>query len=119
MSALHALFSSIAFLRLNKKGENCTRCGNCYRVCDVGIKAIADDLEHKYIVKDDCMLCLKCVEACPENDCLKASFLTVPVFSSTEEGFFKRNLHLDQEMQGPSFEMNKEEKKKNDESETK
>jgi len=119
MSALHALFSSIAFLRLNKKGENCTRCGNCYRVCDVGIKAIADDLEHTYMVKDDCMLCLKCVEACPENDCLKASFLTVPVFSSTEEGFFKRNLHLDQEMQGPSFQIDKEEKKKNDEPETK
>jgi len=119
MSALHFLFSSIAFLRLNKKAESCTRCGNCYRVCDVGIEAIADDLEHKYMVKDDCMMCLKCVEACPEDDCLKASFLTLPVFSSTEEGFFKRNLHMDQEMQGPSFQIDKEEKQKNDEPETK
>jgi len=102
MSALHSLFSRIGFLRLNKKGENCTRCGNCYRVCDVGIKAIADDLEHTFMVKDDCMMCLKCVEACPENDCLKATFLSIPVYSSTEEGFFKRNLHLDPEMQNPS-----------------
>jgi len=102
MSALHSLFSRIGFLRLNKKGENCTRCGNCYRVCDVGITAIADDLEHTFMVKDDCMMCLKCVEACPENDCLKATFLSMPVYSSTEEGFFKRNLHLDPEMQNPS-----------------
>jgi len=115
MSALHYLFSSIAFLRLNKKGENCTRCGNCYRVCDVGIKAIADDLEHTYMVKDDCMMCLKCVEACPENDCLKASFIRVPVFSSTEEGFFKRNLHLDREMQSPTSGSKQEKKKTKDE----
>ncbi len=115
MSALHSLFSSIAFLRLNKKAENCTRCGNCYRVCDVGIKAIADDLEHKYIVKDDCMMCLKCVEACPENDCLKATFLSLPVFASTEEGFFKRNLHLDKEMQRPSQSSHMEENKSDEE----
>ncbi len=118
MSALHSLFSRIGFLRLNKKGENCTRCGNCYRVCDVGIKAIADDLEHTFMVKDDCMMCLKCVEACPENDCLKATFLSVPVYSSTEEGFFKRNLHLDPEMQKPS-DMQKRRDIKNDESEDK
>jgi len=102
MSALHSLFSPISPLRLNKKGDNCTRCGNCYRVCDVGIKAIADDIEHKYMVKDDCMMCFKCVEACPENDCLEVSFVKVPLFTSTEEGFFKRNLHLDNDMKNPS-----------------
>ena len=119
MSALHFLFAKIAFLRLNKKGENCTRCGNCYRVCDVGIKAIADDIEHKYMVKDDCMMCLKCVEACPENDCLEASFLTIPVFTSTEEGFFKRNLHLSHEMQKPLNTTKKDEQKTSDEPDTK
>lgn len=110
MSALHFLFSKIALLRLNKNGENCTKCGNCYRVCDVGIKAIAEDIDHSYIVKDDCMMCLKCIEACPENDCLKASFLTLPVFESTEEGFFSRNLHLDHEMQKPSQKVIEDEK---------
>jgi len=102
MSALHSLFSPISLLRLNKKGENCTKCGNCYRVCDVGIKAIAEDIEHKYMVKDDCMMCLKCIEACPENDCLEATIIKSPLFTSTEEGFFKRNLHLNKEMQKPS-----------------
>ncbi len=85
----------------------------------MGIKAIADDLEHTYMVKDDCMMCLKCVEACPENDCLKASFLSLPVFTSTEEGFFKRNLHMDHEMQIPSQTKKNEELKTDDEPESK
>ena len=95
MSALHYIFSRASLLRLVKDGEKCTRCGNCYRVCDVGIRAIADDLEHKNIVKDDCMMCLKCVSACPEDGCLKASFLGLPVYESTAEGFFRRRLKED------------------------
>lgn len=90
MSALQYVFSKAALLRLTKDGAKCTRCGNCYRVCDVGIKEIADDVESKNIVKEDCMMCFKCVSACPEEKCLKVSFVGIPVYESTEEGFFKR-----------------------------
>jgi polyferredoxin len=90
MSALQYLFSKAAFLKLKKTGSKCTRCGDCYRVCDVGIKGIADDVESRNIVKDDCMMCFKCVAACPEHKCLEVSFLGLPIFTSTEEGFFRR-----------------------------
>jgi polyferredoxin len=90
MSAFHYIFSKASLLKLTKNADKCTRCGNCYRACDVGIRAIADDLEHKNIVKDDCMMCLKCVEACPEEKCLQVTFVGLPIFESTEEGFFKR-----------------------------
>ncbi len=90
MSALQYIFSKMAFLRLTKDGEKCTTCGNCSRVCDVGIKEIADDVVSKNIVTDDCMMCFKCVGACPEKDCLKVTFMKVPLFTATEEGFFKR-----------------------------
>ena len=90
MSAFHYIFSKASLLKLTKNADKCTRCGNCYRACDVGIRAIADDLEHKNIVKDDCMMCLKCVEACPEEKCLQVKFVGLPIFESTEEGFFKR-----------------------------
>ena len=95
MSALHYIFSRASLLRLTKNGDKCTRCGNCYRVCDVGIRAIADDLDHKNIVKDDCMMCLKCVSACPEDDCLKATFLGIPLYESTAAGFYRRRLKQD------------------------
>lgn len=90
MSAFHYIFSRAGLLRLTKNGNKCTRCGNCYRSCDVGIRAIADDLEHKNIVQDDCMMCLKCVEVCPETGCLRVTFVGLPLLESTEEGFFKR-----------------------------
>jgi ferredoxin-type protein NapH len=90
MSGFHYIFAKAALLRLSKDGSKCTRCGNCYRACDVGIRAIADDLEHKNIVKDDCMMCFKCVEMCPEEGCLKVKFLGLPIYEATEEGFFKR-----------------------------
>jgi ferredoxin-type protein NapH len=90
MSAFQYIFSKAALLRLNKDGSKCTRCGNCYRACDVGIHDIADDLENKNIVKDDCMMCFKCVEMCPENECLEIKFLGFPVYKATEEGFFTR-----------------------------
>ncbi len=90
MSAFHYIFANAALLRLSKDAGKCSRCGNCYRACDVGIRAIADDLQHKNIVKDDCMLCGKCVEMCPEEGCLQVKFLGLPIYQSTAEGFFKR-----------------------------
>lgn len=90
MSALQFLFSKAGLLRLTKDGSTCTRCGNCYRVCDVGIREIADDIDSRNIVKDDCMMCFKCVAACPEEGCLQVGFLGAPLYVSTEEGFHKR-----------------------------
>ena len=90
MSALQHLFSRMGILRLTKDGTQCTRCGNCYRVCDVGIIEIAEDIESKFIVKEDCMMCFKCVEACPEEGALDVKVLKWSIFSSTQEGFFKR-----------------------------
>ncbi len=90
MSALHYIFFRAGLLRLTKDGAKCTRCGNCYRACDVGIRAIADDLESTNIVKDDCMMCGKCIEVCPEDGCLRAKFLNLPVYESSAEGFFTR-----------------------------
>lgn len=92
MSALQFLFSKLGLLRLTKDGAKCTRCGNCFRVCDVGIREIADQIDRVNIVKDDCMMCFKCVAACPEEGCLKVSFLGAALYMATEEGFYKRAL---------------------------
>jgi polyferredoxin len=90
MSALHYLISKPAMLTLRKDGNKCTRCGDCYRVCDLEIKEIADDVENAHIMMDDCIMCLKCVAACPETGCLKANFAGRTFFESTEAGFMKR-----------------------------
>ncbi|MEJ2405730.1 MAG: 4Fe-4S binding protein [Candidatus Thiodiazotropha sp.] len=90
MSALHYLFSKPALLNLRKDGDKCTRCGDCYRVCDMQIREIADDVDNPRIMKDDCILCFKCVAACPEEGALKVTFVGLPIFEATEAGFNKR-----------------------------
>jgi polyferredoxin len=90
MSALHYLISRFALLRLKKDGDKCTRCGDCYRVCDLEIKEIADEIKKKDIMTDDCTMCLKCVASCPEEGALKATFAGIPIFESTEKGFMRR-----------------------------
>lgn len=90
MSALHYLISKAAFFKLKKDGSKCTRCGDCYRVCDMEIKEIADDVTTPDIMTDDCTLCLKCVASCPESGALQATFCGIPIFEATEAGFIKR-----------------------------
>ncbi len=90
MSALHYIFSKISFVSLKKDGGKCTRCGDCYAVCDMQIKDIADDVTSVNILRDDCILCLKCVAACPEDDALHFDIFKIKAFSSTKTGFEKR-----------------------------
>lgn len=90
MSALHFIFSKFSILQLRKNGSKCTKCGDCYAVCDMQIKDIADNVTDKNILRDDCILCLKCVAACPEDDALHFDIFNLKAFSSTKEGFEKR-----------------------------
>jgi hypothetical protein len=36
------------------------------------------------------MMCFKCVEVCPEENCLHVSFVGIRIYESTTEGFFNR-----------------------------
>ncbi len=90
MSAMHYIFSPFAILKLKKEGDKCTKCGDCYNVCDMQIRDIADDVQSEDILRDDCILCMKCVAACPEEDALHVDILNMKVFTSTKGGFAKR-----------------------------
>jgi polyferredoxin len=63
-------FRWIPLLRLHKQKEKCTKCGTCKRVCPVQVTEV-------YERKDDvietsmCTFCLRCLEMCPNEDCLK------------------------------------------------
>lgn len=90
MAALQYIFSKPALLKLYKDGAKCTKCGDCYRACDMDILEIADDVTSKNLVTEDCTLCLKCIAACPEEGCLEANFAGFTIFESTKEGFIVR-----------------------------
>jgi len=56
-------------LHINKDEEKCTKCGICKRVCPVQVNEIYEQKGGK-ITTSMCMLCLRCVEMCPEQGCL-------------------------------------------------
>ena len=90
MAAMLSLFQKFGLVSLKKDGRKCTHCNNCYRACPMDIREIAEERERINMVTQDCMLCMRCVEVCPENDALQATFLGKTIFASTAEGFLRR-----------------------------
>jgi ferredoxin-type protein NapH len=68
-------------LHLDKDEEKCTKCGICKRVCPVQVTDVYEQKGGK-IDTSMCMLCLRCVEMCPYDGCLKVKLGGKTVFKS-------------------------------------
>ena len=74
-------FEWAPMLHLDKNEEKCTKCGICKRVCPVQVTEVYEQKGGK-IMTSMCMLCLRCVEMCPYEDCLKVNLGGKTVFKS-------------------------------------
>ncbi len=88
-----SFYKKIGFVRLKKNIQKCTRCEICYNVCPMEIEDVFKEREKEDVTFADCIMCLKCVESCPEDDALQATFLGKTIFRSTWTGFFKGTLN--------------------------
>jgi ferredoxin-type protein NapH len=76
LGALIALFNRfppfkwISVFRLNKKEEKCTKCGICKRVCPTQVTEVYDK-KGGDVTTSKCIMCMRCVEMCPEKDALQ------------------------------------------------
>ena len=68
-------------LHLDKDEKKCTKCGICKRVCPVQVTEVYEQKGEK-ITTSMCMLCLRCVEMCPYEGCLKVNMANKTVFKS-------------------------------------
>lgn len=75
------IFRWIPLLRLNKVEEKCTKCGICKRVCPAQVTEVYEQ-KGGDITTSMCMLCLRCVEMCPYENCLKLNMAGKTLFSS-------------------------------------
>ena len=64
-----------AMLTLQKDGNKCTRCRACLRVCPMDIEEVYVEMERTNITAPECIHCYRCVEECPEKDCLTIEYL--------------------------------------------
>jgi ferredoxin-type protein NapH len=78
----HKPFKRIALTRLEKDELKCTKCGICRRVCPT---QVTDVYERKGgdVTVSGCVLCLRCVEMCPEKDALKLKFAGKTLYKSS------------------------------------
>ena len=68
-------------LHLDKNETKCTKCGICKRVCPVQVNEVYEQKGGK-IMTSMCMLCFRCVEMCPYEDCLRVNVGGKTVFKS-------------------------------------
>jgi len=68
-------------LHLNKNETKCTKCGICKRVCPAQVTEVYEQKGGK-IMTSMCMLCFRCVEMCPYEDCLQVNLGKKTVFKS-------------------------------------
>jgi ferredoxin-type protein NapH len=74
-------FKWTPLLHLEKEEEKCTKCGICKRACTVQVTDVYEQKGGK-IATSMCMLCLRCVEMCPYEGCLKLKVGEKPIFKS-------------------------------------
>jgi polyferredoxin len=74
-------FKYVSVTRLQKTETKCTKCGICKRVCPTQVTKVYKEKGGN--VKDSgCIMCLRCVEMCPEKSCLKVNVAGKTVFES-------------------------------------
>ncbi|MDJ0808123.1 MAG: 4Fe-4S binding protein [Gammaproteobacteria bacterium] len=91
MLALHAVFRKLGLLRLVKNATpRCEKCGICADACPMDIKEIHTDMQRHNVTFEDCTLCGRCVEFCPDKDVLQLKYTKFPVFSADPQYFKAR-----------------------------
>jgi polyferredoxin len=74
-------FKWVPVLHINKDEEKCTKCGICKRVCPLQVTEVYEQ-KGGDITTSMCMLCTRCVEMCPYEDCLKVNAAGKTLFRS-------------------------------------
>jgi len=60
-----SFFSRFQVFKIRKEG-NCAGCQNCSKVCPMEVK-LGQSFKGKELSSPDCLMCLRCLKACPEG----------------------------------------------------
>jgi polyferredoxin len=82
VGAINSFFNKYSLLTLQKDGNKCTKCRICLRVCPMDIEEIYEEKDKTNISAKECIHCYRCVELCPEEDCLSVAFLEKTIIRS-------------------------------------
>jgi Pyruvate/2-oxoacid:ferredoxin oxidoreductase delta subunit len=89
LGALIALFNRfppfkwLSGVRLNKQVQKCNNCGICKRVCPTQVREVYEQKSGD-VASSQCIWCLRCVEMCPQEDCLQFKFVGKTIVKSRD-----------------------------------
>ena len=90
MLILIHIFRKVSPIRFEKEVAGCIGCGNCHRMCPMDIRDVHEQKTDKDVISEDCLLCMTCTEACPEDGVLQVKFLKWRLFSSSRKYMTRR-----------------------------
>nr|WP_320012539.1 4Fe-4S binding protein [uncultured Desulfobulbus sp.] len=88
-----------SLLKLKKDDATCTHCQVCANVCPMDIEEVFLSRGRVDVTFSDCILCLKCIEHCPEDNALRADFFGKTLYRSTAHSFFNHPALVSSEKQ--------------------
>jgi ferredoxin-type protein NapH len=74
MGMFGGIFNRGGMFALKKKQSKCNGCAACREVCPMDIETVQKERTKEEISHFDCIYCMKCVDACPQNGCLSVEF---------------------------------------------
>jgi len=86
MGMISGIFNRGGMTRLTKVAQKCNGCGVCADVCPMDIDLVRAEMENDDVSSYDCVLCLKCVEKCPRDECLALEHAGLTVAQSRYDG---------------------------------
>lgn len=86
----NALFQRLSPMQLVKKqNDKCDKCSVCEKACPMDIHEIGREHGRKAF-HEDCTMCGRCVEYCPDDDVIQIKFFGVKLFGSSREAYKNR-----------------------------
>lgn len=82
VGAIISLFNRGALITNEKDAQKCTRCGACALGCIMESTHVYREKSNKTVNHADCIFCLRCIELCPEHDCLRLKLFGKCLFRS-------------------------------------
>jgi ferredoxin len=79
---MNSWFNKGCAVELHKRAERCNKCASCADACPMGLSKMYSAEKDLIYNQRGCIMCLRCVEVCPQNDCLSFRYLGAKIISS-------------------------------------
>lgn len=79
---MNSWFNKGSAVELCKKAGKCNKCASCTDACPMGLSKMYSAEKDLIYNQKGCIMCFRCVEVCPQKDCLSIRFFGAKIIGS-------------------------------------